>query len=72
MAAPSWSIGTNWCYSTMTIEKRDIPSVMTQLGESARAAGARLATTTGEERNAALEAAAAALRERSAQIIEAN
>jgi glutamate-5-semialdehyde dehydrogenase len=56
----------------MTIEKHDIPAVMTRLGEAARRAGARLATTTGDERNAALAGAAAALRENSAKIIAAN
>jgi glutamate-5-semialdehyde dehydrogenase len=45
---------------------------MTRLGEAARRSGARLATTTGKDRNAALTAAAGVLRERSAQIIGAN
>ena len=45
---------------------------MTRLGQAARKAGARLASTTGDERNAALAAAATALRDRSAQIIAAN
>lgn len=45
---------------------------MTRLGEAARAAAARLATTTGDERNAALRASAAALRERCGQIVDAN
>jgi glutamate-5-semialdehyde dehydrogenase len=56
----------------MTTDRQDIPAVMTRLGEAARDAAARLATTTGDERNAALAAAATALRERSAQIIDAN
>ena len=56
----------------MTTDRQDIPAVMARLGEAARKAGARLATTTGDERNAALEAAATALRERSVQIIAAN
>ena len=45
---------------------------MTRLGEAARDAGVRLATATGDERNAALAAAATALRGRSEQIIDAN
>ena len=46
--------------------------MMTTLGVSARAAATRLASTTAERRNAALVAAAAALRDRSADIINAN
>lgn len=45
---------------------------MTSLGKAARQVAARLATTTGEERNAALQAAARLLREQSAAILEAN
>jgi len=45
---------------------------MTALGESARASAATLAITSGEQRNAALAAAAAALRERSSEIVAAN
>lgn len=45
---------------------------MTQLGAAAREAAARLATATGDERNAALVAAAAALRSRIVAITDAN
>jgi glutamate-5-semialdehyde dehydrogenase len=50
----------------------EIAAVMTSLGKAARRVAARLATTTGEERNAALQTAARLLREQSAAIIEAN
>ncbi len=50
----------------------DIASTMTTLGEAARAAATDLATSGGEQRNAALAAAAASLRERASAIIEAN
>ena len=50
----------------------EIAAVMTSLGKAARQVAARLATTTGEERNAALQAAARLLREQSAAILEAN
>ena len=46
--------------------------MMTALGAAARAAATRLAATTAERRNAALMAAAKALRDRSADIIAAN
>ncbi len=45
---------------------------MTALGEAARAAATDLATSSGEQRNAALAAAAASLREQASAIIEAN
>ena len=45
---------------------------MTSLGKAARAAAVEMARTSGDARNAALVAAAAALRARSAHIIEAN
>ena len=50
----------------------NISRTMTALGESARASAATLAITSGEQRNAALAAAAAALRERSSEILAAN
>lgn len=50
----------------------NILRTMTALGESARSAAATLATVSGEQRNAALAAAAAALRERSGEIVAAN
>ncbi len=50
----------------------NIATTMTALGEAARAAATDLATCGGEERNAALAAAAASLRARAAAIIEAN
>jgi len=45
---------------------------MTALGRAGRSAATVLATTSGDERNAALAAAAVALRERAADIIAAN
>ena len=45
---------------------------MTALGKAARAAASLLAVTTGEQRNRALKAAAAAIRDRAAAIIDAN
>ena len=45
---------------------------MTSLGKAARRAATDLATTSGEQRNAALAAAAAALRANAASILEAN
>ena len=45
---------------------------MTGLGRAARSAATALATTSGEQRNAALAASASALRERAADIIAAN
>jgi len=58
----------------MTADKStsDIAATMTSLGKAARHAATDLATTTGEQRNAALSAAAAALRERAASIVDAN
>ena len=53
-------------------EKDDIAASMTALGKSARGAAARLATSTGEERNAALASAAANLRERCDEILAGN
>lgn len=50
----------------------DIATTMTSLGKAARRAATDLATTTGEQRNSALAAAAAALRKNAATIIEAN
>ena len=50
----------------------DIATTMTSLGRAARRAATDLATTTGEQRNSALAAAAAALRKNAATIIEAN
>ncbi len=56
----------------MTATKGDIAKTMTALGEAARAAATDLASTTGEQRNEALAAAAASLRERAGGIIEHN
>ena len=50
----------------------DIAAVMDSLGRAARGAAARLARTTGETRNAALIAAARAIRARAAEIQAAN
>ena len=45
---------------------------MTALGRAAKEAATRLAATSGEQRNAALAAAATALRDNASRIIEAN
>jgi glutamate-5-semialdehyde dehydrogenase len=50
----------------------DIAATMTLLGRAARRAATALAMTSGEQRNAALAAAAVALRQRAATIVEAN
>jgi glutamate-5-semialdehyde dehydrogenase len=50
----------------------DIPALMNQLGASARAALKALSATPGEERNAALVAAASALRDGTTDILDAN
>ena len=50
----------------------DIAATMTSLGKAARRAATELATTTGEQRNAALAAAVVALRKNAALIVEAN
>jgi glutamate-5-semialdehyde dehydrogenase len=58
----------------MTAENQsvNIAATMTSLGKAARRAATELATTTGEQRNTALVAAAAALRARADLILEAN
>jgi glutamate-5-semialdehyde dehydrogenase len=53
-------------------ESVDIKSLMRGIGVAAVAASARLAQSGTEVRNAALRAAAAAIRTRSAQLLEAN
>ena len=50
----------------------DIAGMMTGLGRKARRAAGRLATTTGEQRNAALTHAAQAIRESCDEILRAN
>ncbi len=50
----------------------DIAATMTDLGRAARAAAAHLATTSGDRRNAALSAAAAAIRAGTTAIVAAN
>ena len=50
----------------------DIATIMTELGVAARAAATDLATSIGEQRNAALVAAAASLRENASVIIGQN
>jgi len=50
----------------------NIAATMTSLGNAARRAATELATTTGEQRNTALAAAAAALRSHAELILEAN
>jgi glutamate-5-semialdehyde dehydrogenase len=53
-------------------EEIDVVAVMAQLGAGARAAAHELAQSSGEQRNAALRAAAAAIRARKADIGAAN
>ncbi len=53
-------------------EKDDLEASMLALGKAARAAAAELATSSGEARNAALRAAAVALRQREAELLAAN
>jgi glutamate-5-semialdehyde dehydrogenase len=50
----------------------NIPQIMDALGAAARAAAAELALTGGEQRNAALRGAAAAIRQNSTAILVAN
>ncbi len=52
--------------------REDLQSEMEAIGAAAKAAAARLAIATTAAKNAALEAAAAALRSESASILEAN
>ena len=52
--------------------RNDIPEIMIAMGVAARRAVATLGLTGDDQRNAALKAAAAALRERSAGILAAN
>jgi glutamate-5-semialdehyde dehydrogenase len=49
-----------------------IPEIMDSIGREARRAAAALAKTSGDERNAALMAAAAAIRNRAGKILAAN
>ncbi len=49
-----------------------VADIMDAIGRAARRAAAMLATTSGEQRNAALEAAASAIRNASRDIIDAN
>lgn len=53
-------------------ERDDVAATMERLGHDARAAAARLALATSETKNAALVAAAAAIRKASAKILDAN
>jgi len=66
VADRSWCIGTNWCYLIVIAE------TMTALGRASRSAATVLATSSGDQRNAALAAAAETLRDRTADIIAAN
>lgn len=66
MAGRSWCTETTWCYLTVIAE------TMTALGRASRSAATLLATSSGDERNAALAAAAEILRDRAATIIAAN
>ena len=59
----------------MTIKPKTespIAEMMDEIGRAARRAAALLATTDSEQRNAALEASAAAIRQGSNEIITAN
>ncbi len=53
-------------------EHRDIPAMMLELGEKARAATQALADATTEAKNAALDAVADAINAKRAEILEAN
>ena len=54
------------------MSEQSIPELMKSLGEAAKAAGHKLATSTPEAKNQALIEGAKAIRVRSAEIIEAN
>ena len=54
------------------MSKQSIPELMKSLGEAAKAAGHKLATSTPDAKNQALMEGAKAIRARSAEIIEAN
>jgi glutamate-5-semialdehyde dehydrogenase len=65
----------NWCYLKMSADYKtesQIAQTMDDMGRAARRAAAELATAGGEQRNAALEASAAAIRKAASDIIEAN
>jgi glutamate-5-semialdehyde dehydrogenase len=65
----------NWWYSIVMTESSmpdSIPTLMDELGRKARAAARQLAMTSGEARNAALQAAATELRACRGEIIAAN
>jgi glutamate-5-semialdehyde dehydrogenase len=53
-------------------ESRSIAEIMNEIGQAARAAAADLAQSSAEQRNQALEFAAAAIREQAGQILAAN
>ncbi len=57
---------------TNTNESRSIAEIMNEIGQAARAAAADLAQSSAEQRNQALEFAAAAIREQAGQILAAN
>ncbi|MDX1682376.1 MAG: gamma-glutamyl-phosphate reductase, partial [Phycisphaeraceae bacterium] len=57
---------------TDTATMTDIPAYCLQLAQRARAASQRLATSSGEQRSAALRAVADQIRAQSDTIIEAN
>ncbi|MEM1419285.1 MAG: glutamate-5-semialdehyde dehydrogenase [Pseudomonadota bacterium] len=56
----------------MLDQTADIPALMREIGESAKAAAAELASASSQSKRAALLAAADALWERRAQIVDAN
>jgi glutamate-5-semialdehyde dehydrogenase len=65
----------NWCYLQVTTEqktKKSIAEMMDEIGCAARQSAALLATTNSEQRNAALEASAAAIRRSLENIVAAN
>ncbi|RLA36776.1 MAG: glutamate-5-semialdehyde dehydrogenase [Gammaproteobacteria bacterium] len=57
---------------TSTNESRSIAEIMDEIGQAARVAAAGLAQSSAEQRNQALEFAAAAIREQAGQILAAN
>ena len=57
---------------TNTNESRSIAEIMEEIGQAARVAAADLAQSSAEQRNQALEFAAAAIREQAGQILAAN
>jgi glutamate-5-semialdehyde dehydrogenase len=71
----SWFTGTNWYCLIMNANETSsalIADMMQPMGEAARRAAAALAMSSNDERNRALQAAAAAIRSQSDAILAAN